>query len=54
MKKLLLTALAIPLFITAEPWVDYELSEEVVEMTVVTVKLKYKKIKNKNLEMKST
>ena len=40
MKKLLLTALAIPLFITAEPWVDYELSEEVVEMTVVTVKPK--------------
>ena len=38
MKKLLLTALALPLFITAEPWVDYELSEEVVEMTVVTVK----------------
>ena len=38
MKKLLLTVLALPLFVTAEPWVDYELSEEVVEMTVVTVK----------------
>ena len=38
MKKLLLTLLALPFFITAEPWVDYELSEEVVEMTVVTVK----------------
>lgn len=38
MKKLLLTILVLPIFISAEPWVDYELSDEVVEMTVVTVK----------------
>ena len=38
MKKLLLTILVLPVFISAEPWVDYELSDEVVEMTVVTVK----------------
>ena len=38
MKKLLLSILIIPAFISAEPWVDYELSEEVIEMTVVTVK----------------
>ena len=38
MKKLLLSILVIPAFISAEPWVDYELSEEVIEMTVVTVK----------------
>ncbi|MDA8541956.1 hypothetical protein N9K97_04360 [Gammaproteobacteria bacterium] len=38
MKKLLLTILVLPVLISAEPWVDYELSDEVVEMTVVTVK----------------
>ena len=38
MKNLLLTVLILPVFVSAEPWVDYELSEEVVEMTVVTVK----------------
>ena len=38
MKKSLLTLLVLPFFISAEPWVDYELSEEVIEMTVVTVK----------------
>jgi hypothetical protein len=38
MKNLLLTVLMLPVFVIAEPWVDYELSEEVVEMTVVTVK----------------
>lgn len=38
MKRLLLTVLMLPVFVIAEPWVDYELSEEVVEMTVVTVK----------------
>ena len=38
MKKLLLSILVLPVFISAEPWVDYELSDEVVEMTVVTVK----------------
>ena len=38
MKQLLLTILVLPVFITAEPWVDYELSDEVIEMTVVTVK----------------
>ena len=38
MKKLLLSILIIPAFISAEPWVDYELSEEVIEMTVVKVK----------------
>ena len=38
MKNLLLTVLILPIFVSAEPWVDYELSEEVVEMTVVTVK----------------
>ncbi len=38
MNKLLLTILVLPVFISAEPWVDYELSDEVVEMTVVTVK----------------
>ena len=38
MKNLLLTVLMLPVFAIAEPWVDYELSEEVVEMTVVTVK----------------
>lgn len=38
MKKLLLSILIIPAFISAEPWVDYELSDEVIEMTVVTVK----------------
>ena len=38
MKKILLTLLILPVFISAEPWVDYELSEEVIEMTVVTVK----------------
>lgn len=38
MKKLLLTILVLPVFMSAEPWVDYELSDEVVEMTVVTVK----------------
>ena len=38
MKNLLLTVLIFPIFVSAEPWVDYELSEEVVEMTVVTVK----------------
>jgi hypothetical protein len=38
MKQLLLTILVLPVFISAEPWVDYELSDEVIEMTVVTVK----------------
>ena len=38
MKNLLLTVLMLPVFVISEPWVDYELSEEVVEMTVVTVK----------------
>ena len=38
MKNLLLTVLTLPVFVISEPWVDYELSEEVVEMTVVTVK----------------
>jgi hypothetical protein len=38
MKKILLTLLILPVFISAEPWVDYELNEEVIEMTVVTVK----------------
>tara|TARA_B100001939_G_scaffold321804_1_gene311718 strand:- start:86 stop:517 length:432 start_codon:yes stop_codon:yes gene_type:complete len=38
MKKILLTLLILPVFVSAEPWVDYELSEEVIEMTVVTVK----------------
>ena len=38
MKNLLLTVMMLPVFVSAEPWVDYELSEEVVEMTVVTVK----------------
>ena len=38
MKNLLLTVLILPVFVISEPWVDYELSEEVVEMTVVTVK----------------
>jgi hypothetical protein len=34
MKKLLLVALALPMFSIAEPWVDYELSDQVTEMTV--------------------
>ena len=38
MKKILLTLLILPVFVSAEPWVDYELGEEVIEMTVVTVK----------------
>ena len=38
MKKIILTWLILPVFVSAEPWVDYELSEEVIEMTVVTVK----------------
>jgi hypothetical protein len=38
MKKIFLTLLILPVFVSAEPWVDYELSEEVIEMTVVTVK----------------
>ena len=38
MKKIFLTWLILPVFVSAEPWVDYELSEEVIEMTVVTVK----------------
>lgn len=38
MKKILLTLLILPVFVSAEPWVDYELSEEVIEMTVITVK----------------
>ena len=38
MKQLLLTILVLQVFISAEPWVDYELSDEVIEMTVVTVK----------------
>ena len=38
MKQLLLTILVLPGLISAEPWVDYELSDEVIEMTVVTVK----------------
>ena len=42
MKKLLLVALALPMFSIAEPWVDYELSDQVTEMTVVTVKPGYK------------
>ena len=31
MKNLLLTVLILPVFVSAEPWVDYEFSEEVVE-----------------------
>jgi hypothetical protein len=42
MKKLLLVALALPMLSIAEPWVDYELSDQVTEMTVVTVKPGYK------------
>ena len=38
MKQLLLTILVLPVFVSADPWVDYELSDEVIEMTVVTVK----------------
>ena len=38
MKKIFLTLLILPVFVSAEPWVDYELSDEVIEMTVVTVK----------------
>lgn len=38
MKKLILSMFALPLFISAEIWVDYEPSEQVTEMTVVKVK----------------
>ena len=38
MKKLVIGFLALPLFVTAEPFVDYDYSEQVTEMTVITVK----------------
>ena len=38
MKKLIIGFLALPLFVTAEPFVDYDYSEQVTEMTVITVK----------------
>jgi len=38
MKKLILSMFTLPLFISAEIWVDYEPSEQVTEMTVVKVK----------------
>ena len=38
MKKLIIGFLALPFFIIAEPFVDYDYSEQVTEMTVITVK----------------
>ena len=38
MKKFIIGFLALPLFVTAEPFVDYDYSEQVTEMTVITVK----------------
>ena len=38
MKNFIIGFLAIPLFVTAEPFVDYDYSEQVTEMTVITVK----------------
>ena len=38
MKNFIMGFLALPLFVTAEPFVDYDYSEQVTEMTVITVK----------------
>ena len=38
MKNFIIGFLAIPLFVIAEPFVDYDYSEQVTEMTVITVK----------------
>ena len=38
MKKFIIGFLALPLFVIAEPFVDYDYSEQVTEMTVITVK----------------
>ena len=38
MKKFIIGFLALPFFIIAEPFVDYDYSEQVTEMTVITVK----------------
>ena len=38
MKKFIIGFLALPLFVMAEPFVDYDYSEQVTEMTVITVK----------------
>ena len=38
MKNFIIGFLALPLFATAEPFVDYDYSEQVTEMTVITVK----------------
>ena len=38
MKNFIIGFLALPLFVTAEPFVDYDYSEQVTEMTVITVK----------------
>ena len=38
MKNIIIGFLALPLFVTAEPFVDYDYSEQVTEMTVITVK----------------
>ena len=38
MKNFIIGFLALPLFVTAEPFIDYDYSEQVTEMTVITVK----------------
>lgn len=38
MKNFIIGFLSLPLFVTAEPFVDYDYSEQVTEMTVITVK----------------
>ena len=38
MKNFIIGFLALPLFVIAEPFVDYDYSEQVTEMTVITVK----------------
>ena len=38
MKKFIIGFLTLPFFIIAEPFVDYDYSEQVTEMTVITVK----------------
>ena len=38
MKNFIIGFLALPLFVKAEPFVDYDYSEQVTEMTVITVK----------------
>ena len=38
MKNYIIGFLALALFVTAEPFVDYDYSEQVTEMTVITVK----------------